>query len=240
MRRIETADFVDVEMKDEDIDNDQRHQETWHRHAKKGDPRQHRIDPAILSRRRDNAEADAENGGQDVAGQRQRQRAWQSLGNDVGNRLVVVEALTEISVEDDPLHPVEILHGKRIVQAVGLAIGLGLAVGLFKGCTTLIDRLRANVIAIVARRGLDDGEGHDAEHKQQHQSRHDPVEEKSYHIVPASLFCSNRHPEENRVAGSRGWRAAHFCKSRRDACGCQPLTGPSPPSSPGSVSGNSW
>ena len=120
-----------------------------------------RVDPAVLPGGGDDAEGDAEDRCQDVAGQREHDGARQPLGDDVAHRLVVVEAVAEIEAGDDAPDPVEILDRQRVVEAVRHAVGLGLQLGRLVRGAALVDEHGGDVVAVVARRRLDDAEGHE-------------------------------------------------------------------------------
>ena len=116
-----------------------------------------------------------------MADQRQRQRARQAFADHVGHRLVVEQAMAEIAARDDAGDPVDVLHGHRLIQAVGDLVGLRLGVGFLEGCAALVDQLRADVVAVVARRCLDDREGHDAQHEEHGYGGCDAHKQKSEH-----------------------------------------------------------
>lgn len=58
-----------------------------------------------------------------VAGQRQKQCSRQTLGDHVGHRPVVEEAAAEITLGHHSDHPVDVLDGDRLVEAVGSRVG---------------------------------------------------------------------------------------------------------------------
>ena len=93
-------------------------------HAEERNEAEQRIDPAVLAGGRDDAEGDADDRREDMAGQRQQDGARQALGDDIADRAVVVERLAEIEAGQDAPDPVEILQRQRQVEAVGDAIGL--------------------------------------------------------------------------------------------------------------------
>ena len=79
-----------------------------------------------------------------------------------------IRVLRGFASDDDAADPVDILDHQRLIEAVLDAVGLRLRIGGGKGGAALVDELRADVIGIIARRRLDDGEGdhaQDEEHR---------------------------------------------------------------------------
>ncbi len=198
-RRMEAVDLAHIEMEDENIDDDQRHEEARHRHSEERYGRKQAVDPGILPRRRDDTEGDADHGCKNVADQRQCQRARQTLADDVGDRLVVIEAVAEIPARHDARYPVDVLDRQRPIETVLLAVRLRLGVGFLERSASLIDELRADVVAIVSGRCLDDAEGHHAQDEEHRNGRGDADEQKSEHAVS---FCL-RVPRDDACTGSR-------------------------------------
>ena len=67
--------------------------------------------------------------GEQVAGQRQRDRPRQALAHHLGDRAVVEEGPAEVAAGDDAADPAEILDDHRVVQPVLLAVSLGRGFG---------------------------------------------------------------------------------------------------------------
>ena len=83
----------------EPVEDDQRHEEARDRHAEEGDGRGDAVAPAVLVDRADDAEADADQRRQQMAGGGDRQRPPEALVEQVADRLVVDEGRAEIAVQ---------------------------------------------------------------------------------------------------------------------------------------------
>ena len=130
--------------------------------------RQQGIDPGILARRRQDAEADAEQRCQEVAGQRDGDGAAAGAAAITSaDGLVVGVGLAEIAAQTMPQIQRKYCSDQRVVQAMRLAVGFG-GGGARPRRVALPwhDHVGADEVAIVARRGLDDDEGDDAHHDQ--------------------------------------------------------------------------
>ena len=106
-----------------------------------------------------------DNGGDDGNNHRRRQ----PLGNDVGDRFIVVaaairaERTPEIAIDDEVAHPAEVLVIKRSAQAVALLQARNLSFVNGQALTFQPGHITAEVIA---GRQLNDDEG---DHRQQYQ-----------------------------------------------------------------------
>ena len=199
LRRVEAADLLHVQLEGEHVEDDQRQQEARDRHPEERDERERGVDPAVLPGRGEDAEADAEDRGEQVAGQRQRDRARQPLADHLGHRPVVEVGPAEVAAGDDAADPAEVLHDQRVVQPVLLAVALGGGVGGGEARVALGDHVVADVVAVVAGRRVDDHEGDQAHHEQHRNRLKHPDEQESDHRW--DLAWSGVAPEGARPGG---------------------------------------
>ena len=97
--RRDGADVLVADDEGEPVEDDQRHEEARDGHAEKGDGRGDPVAQPVLIDRADDAEADADQRRQQMAGGGDRERPPEPLGEQVGDRLVVDEGRAEIAVQ---------------------------------------------------------------------------------------------------------------------------------------------
>ena len=151
----------------EPVEDDQRHEEARDRHSEKGDGRGDAVAPSVLIDGADDAEADADQRGQQVARACDGERAPEPLVKQITDRLVVDEGFSEIAAEHHSADPPEILFGERLVETEILADLIAQDDRLLVAQAALAARHGRGVVGIVALRGLEQNEGDDADHKQQ-------------------------------------------------------------------------
>ena len=155
----------------EPVEDDERHEEARDGHAEKGDRRGDAVAEPVLVDRADDAEADADQRRQQVAGRGDGERAPEALGEKVGDRLVVDEGQAEIALQHHPLDPAEILLVERQIEAEPLADLVAQDERLLVAEAALAARQVGGVVGIVSGRRLDQHEGDDADHEEEAERR---------------------------------------------------------------------
>ena len=139
---------------------------------RKDTKREQRIDPAILARRGEDAEADADDRGEEMAGERQCQIVAAGAADHLADGPVVEEAMPEIDPRRYPPIQLKYCSGSGSLRPCSLRIACA-AVRLLVRGAALVDQHVRDIVAIVAGRCLDDGEGHHAQHEEHRNGRKD-------------------------------------------------------------------
>src|SRR5699024_854130 len=106
----------DAQLDGEDLDQDDAHQELGNRLAQNGQHAADVVDDAVLTNGGDDADADADDGGQHQGITGQLQGVGHADRQGAGDGGTVGDGITEVTVQH-VAQPVEILNDQRIVQA---------------------------------------------------------------------------------------------------------------------------
>ncbi len=142
-----------------EIEQHQREKKVRRRQAEKADEGQRVVAPAVLVRRRVDADREGDDIGEDDGCHRDDDGEEQAIADDVANRQVVGEGVAEIALQQAG-HPVEILFPDRLVETV-----LRLEEGDLLQIDSLALALQFGDVGgeVIARRQLDDDEDDNAD-----------------------------------------------------------------------------
>ena len=151
----------------------------------------------------DDADRDADEQPHDGAAGRERRGGGQPVEDLRLDRDVVLVAVAEVEVEDQPVQVLQVLDVPRLVEAERVADrGEQLRGGLAPGA----QRRRVG-----RRQRVEDHEGQEADHEEQHDHPEQPADDEGDHGVGLRAVAV---PEERRPAGRAGGARAPQCVSQ--------------------------